>query len=88
MASMKATVAFGGNFVFHKIPYSGVSTTFDVDQSAVVATCVSPASGPSASLGTASSGIITVTLAAGGADTSGSVIIVTAHGKSIASSKP
>jgi len=88
MASMKATVAFGGNFVFHKVPYSGASTTFNVDQTAVVAVCVSPASGPTASLGTASSGLIEVTLAAGGSDTSGSVIICTSHGKSIASYKP
>ena len=88
MASMKATVAFGLNYVFHKIPYSGLETTFDVDQSAVVVTCVSPASGPGATLAAASAGLKTVTLAAGGVDTSGSVIIVTSHGKSIASYKP
>jgi len=88
MASFKAFVAYGCNYVFHQVPYSGSSTTFSVDQSADVAATVSPASGPTASLGDASSGLKTVTLAANGADEGGYVTVVTRHGKSIASHKP
>lgn len=87
----KGVIAFGANYVFHKVPYSGTATTFEVDQSATVATCVSPASGPTVSLestGDSSTFEKTVTLAAGGANDGGNVIICTTHGKSVASVKP
>ena len=79
---------FGENFVFSRVSYSGASTTFQVDQRAVSVAVVAPASGPSASLGAAADGLKTVTLAAGGANQGGSVIVCTAYGKSRASAKP
>jgi hypothetical protein len=88
MASDKATVAFGLNYVFHKIPYAGLETTFSVDQTCIVAVCVYPASGPTVSIAAASAGLKVLTVAAGGAEFGGNAIICTAHGKSIASSKP
>lgn len=85
--SDKYTDAFGTKFAFHRVPYSGSSTTFQVDQSATVASCIWPASGPTPTLGSASSGLKTVTLAAGGQNSGGFVVIVTAHGKSVGSNK-
>ena len=79
---------FGENFVFSKVGYSGAATTFQVDQRAVSAAVVAPAGGPTATLGAAADGLKTVTLAAGGANQGGSVIVVTAYGKSRASAKP
>lgn len=79
---------FGENYVFSRVAYSGASTTFDVDQRAVSVAVVAPASGPSATLGAAASGVKTVTLAAGGANQGGVVIVCTAYGKSRASAKP
>lgn len=80
--------AFGENFVFSRVSYSGAATTFSVDQRAVSVAVVSPASGPSASLGAAADGLKTVTLAAGGQNQGGVVIVCTSYGKSRASFKP
>lgn len=86
----KVVNAFSVNYVFHKVPYNGASTTFDVDQGATVAVCVEPASGPTATIAASAEGTFTqtITLAAGGASSGGNVIIVTTHGKTVASSKP
>jgi len=90
MASIgdKGVLVFGKNYVFHKVPYNGSSTTFSVDQGATVAVCVHPASGPTASIATASGGLHVITLAAAGANDDGNVIICTNHEKTVASSKP
>ena len=81
---------FGTNYVFHKVPYTGTAATFVVDQGATVAVCVEPASGPTATIAVSVEGTFTqtITLAAGGANSGGNVIIVTTHGKSVSSSKP
>jgi hypothetical protein len=78
--------AFGTKYVFHVVPYDGAVTTFDVDQTATVATVVDPASGPAVTLGSASGGLKTATVAAGGSHNSGTIVVVTRHGKSVASS--
>jgi hypothetical protein len=88
MASDKGAVAYGLNYVFHQVPYTGAVATFQVDQTCVVAVCVWPASGPTVSIAAASLGLKTLTLAAGGSESGGNVVICTAHGKSIASYKP
>mgnify|MGYP001588858488 CR=1 FL=1 len=80
--------AFGENFVFSKVSYSGASATFSVDQRAVSVCVVAPAGGPTATLGAAADGLKTVTLAAGGANQGGSVIVATAYGKARAGFKP
>lgn len=67
-----------------KIAYDATEVTFKVDQSAETAVAVLPASGaPTITLGAADSNFEkTVTLAAGSA--AGTVIIVTAHGSTVA----
>lgn len=88
--SEKPVIAFGENFVFHRIPYSGQATTFVVDQRATSAAVVAPVSGPSVSIAAAvdNSAVKVITLAAGGANQGGHVIVVTAYGKSRAGFKP
>lgn len=84
----KVVQAFGLTYVFHSVPYTGKATTFQTDQGVTVATVVEPASGPSASIGTASNGLVTITLSAGGANVGGRAVVVTSHGKGISSFKP
>ena len=84
----KATTAFGLNYVFHTIPYTGSATSFSVDQGVSNVAVVEPASGPTASIGATSSGLTTVSLTAGGANVGGRVVVVASYGKSRASSKP
>lgn len=86
--SDKNVFAFGTNYVLHSVPYSGQATTFSVDQSASSVAVVDPSGGPTATLGSASSGLKTVTLAAGGANIGGRVVVVTAHGTHVGSAKP
>lgn len=70
-----------------KIAYDGTDVTFKVDQSAVSAVAVLPASGaPTVTLGAPDSNFEkTVTLAA--AASPATVIIVTVHGKTVASTR-
>lgn len=84
----KPVFAFGENFVLSSVPYSGVATTFSVDARASSVAVIAPASGPTATLGSASGGLKTVTLAAGGANQGGAVIVATAYGKARAGFKP
>jgi len=78
------TKAFGKAFSFHLVDYQGdVASTFQVDASARTVATIWPASGPSASLGSASAGLKTVTLAAGGAQLAGKVIVVVGHGAGV-----
>lgn len=80
-ATDKVTRAFGRAFTFHEADYDNVAgSTFSVDASARTAVCVVPASGPSVTLGSASAGLKTVTLAAGGASVGGKVVICCWHG--------
>jgi hypothetical protein len=78
----------GRNFKLHKIPYDGSATSFDVDQSATAVAVVEPASNqPTATLGAASNGLKTVSIAAGGGNLNAAVMVVVAHGQSVSSSK-
>jgi hypothetical protein len=72
-------------YTFNRIGYRGVQTTFDTDQSAIAAVAVFPASGPTCTVGSASSGLKTVTVAAGGANSAGTAVIVVTHGTTVAS---
>ena len=80
-SSDKNTTAFGKAFSFHLVDYFGDSTTFQVDASASVVATVWPSGGPAATIAAASAGLRTVTLAAGGAQIAGKVIVVATHGK-------
>ena len=85
-------VLFGKKYVAHKVAYSGAATNFDTDLSVgSLPVCIDPATGgPTASLGTAGAtndNLTRVTLAAGGANYGGVVIILCAHGTSVASTK-
>jgi hypothetical protein len=85
-------VLFGKKYVAHKVAYRGAETVFDTDLSVGSApVCIEPVSGgPAASLGTpgaTNNNLTRVTLAAGGAHTSGAVVILCAHGTSVASTK-
>lgn len=82
MASMDSAVvkAFGKAFTFHQVDYDGSATTFQVDASARAGASIAPASGPTVTLGSAASGLKTVTLAAGGSHTGGKVVVVIWHG--------
>ena len=75
-------------YKFSKLLYDGTAVTFKVDQSAESVVVILPASGaPAATLGTSDSNFEkTVTLAAGSA--TAAVIVVTAHGKTVAGVKP
>ena len=84
-SGQKAVEAFGGKYVFHQVPYDGSATSFSVDQTATVVSVVAPSSGPTVTLGAGSGSLKTVTVAAGGSNLGGHVVIVTAHGKGIAS---
>ncbi len=84
----KPTFAFGLNYVFHSVPYTGQSTTFQVDQGVSVATVVEPASGPTVTIGATSNGLTTLTLAVGGSNVGGRVVVCASYGKSRASFKP
>jgi len=80
---------FGTQFVFLRVAYSGRAVSVSVDQPCVSVSVISPTSGgPSASLGSASGGLKTLTLAAGGSSIGGAVIVVLNSGKTSASSKP
>lgn len=86
----KATRAFGRAYTFHEADYDQyLGSTFVVDASARTAVCVTPASGPTVTLGSANSGAVgsatpagtkTVTLAAGGQSVGGKVTICCWHG--------
>lgn len=80
--------AFGQNYKISRVSYSGSSSTFLVDQSATGVAVISPVSGgPSVSIGSADSNFEkTVTLAAGGA--SGTVTVIITHSGTVASTKP
>ena len=71
-------------YKFSKLAYDGTAVTFKVDQSAVSAVAVLPASGaPAVALGSSDSNFEkTVTLASG--SSSATVIVVIAHGKTVA----
>lgn len=75
----ETVMEFAGTFYkITKVAYVGASMTFQVDATAISSTSVMPASGaPAASLGSASSGEKAVTLAAGSA--SATVTVVTVH---------
>ena len=70
-----------------KLAYDGTAVTFKVDQSAISAVAVLPASGaPTVSLGATDSNFEkTITLAAGAS--SATVVVVTAHGQTVAGTK-
>lgn len=81
MASTDVNVkAFGRAFSLHLVDYDGTATTFQVDASARAGAAIAPASGPTVTLGSASAGLITVTLAAGGSHTGGKVVVAIWHG--------
>jgi hypothetical protein len=80
---------FGTQFVFLRVAYSGAAVAVSVDQPAVSASVLSPDSGgPTVSLGSASGGLKTLTLAAGGTSVGGAVIVVLNSGKTSSSFKP
>jgi len=80
---------FGTQFLFLRVAYSGQAVSVSVDQPCVSAAVLSPASGgPSVSLGSASAGLKTLTLAAGGVSVGGAVIVALNSGKTSASTKP
>ena len=83
-------ISFNGRkFKIHRVPYSGAAATFDTDQSATGASVIEPvSSAPSVSLGSASNGLITVTVAAGSVVDGAAVTVVVVHGASISTSKP
>lgn len=80
----------GRKFTIHNVGYnSGVATTFSVDQSATGVALVEPVSGgPTLTLGSASSGLKTVTAAAGGVGLNNAITVIVVHGASISTSKP
>lgn len=83
------TTEFSGRFYkISRISYSGIATTFVVDQSASSASAIEPASNaPTVTLGAADGNFErTVTLAAGGA--SGPVTVITTHNGTPAGPKP
>ena len=82
-------ISFNGRkFKIHRVPYSGVAATFDTDQSATGVSVIEPVSGaPSVSLGTAASGVKTVTVATGPTVDGAAVTVVVVHGASISTSK-
>jgi hypothetical protein len=88
----ETTFQFAGTFYkLSKVPYSGVATDFKVDQSAVSAVLLEPASGgPTVTLGAADSSFEkTVNIAAGGTNEGGTVTVISAHtGSTLSSSKP
>ena len=83
----KPVFAFGQNYVLHSVPYSGSATSFTVDQRVRVATVVDPASGPTATIGSTSNGLTTISLSAGGQNIGGRVVVATAYGKARAGHK-
>ena len=89
--SQKTVMLFGKKYVAHEVPYSGVSVVFDTDLSVTAANVINPVSGgPTLSLGTAgatNNNLTRITLAAGGGNDGGKVIILCAHGTSVASTK-
>jgi hypothetical protein len=74
-------------YKFSQISYDGTEVTFKVDQSAESAVVILPASGaPTASLGSSDSSFEkTVTLSSGSA--SATVVVVIAHGQTVAGAK-
>lgn len=88
-APSEQVISFNGRqFKIHSVGYLGAATTFSVDQSATGVFIVEPVSGgPSVSLGSASVGLKTVTVAAGGSGLSGNVTVIVVHGASISASK-
>lgn len=79
----------GRKFKIHNVGYTGVAATFSVDQSATGVALVEPVSGgPTLTLGSASSGLKTVTAAAGGVGLNSSITVIVVHGASISTSKP
>lgn len=72
--------AFGRNIGLWKVSYNGAATTFNVDQTAVNAVVVTPASGPSLTLAAGSAGEKQISVAAGGASDGGFIIVATSHG--------
>ena len=78
----KSVTAFGQNYVFTSVPYTGSATSFSVDQGVSVAVVAEPASGPTATIGATSNGLTTISLAAGGSNVGGRVVVVTSYGKS------
>jgi hypothetical protein len=76
---------FGANYVFLRCGYAGLADSVTVDQGATKVTVVSPASGgPTLTLGSASStGTKTVTIAAGGLNAGGAIVILVNGGKSV-----
>ena len=83
----KAMVFSGVEVVLQRIPYRGIATTYTVDYRVDVVAVIAPASGPTLSLGTSTfnttthvAGDKTVTVAAGGANKAGYIIV--AAGKS------
>jgi hypothetical protein len=81
-------VEFSGKFYkITRISYDGTATTYKVDQSAINAVALEPASGaPSVSLGAADSSFEkTVTLAAG--STAATITVVVAHAGTPAGTK-
>lgn len=80
--------AFGLNYVFTSVPYTGQATTFTVDQGVGVAVVAEPSGGPAATIGATANGLTTISLAAGGSNVGGRVVVVTSYGKSRGSFKP
>ena len=81
-------VEFSGRFYkITRVGYDGTTTTFKVDQSAISAVALLPASGaPAVSLGSGDSSFEkTVTLASG--STAGTVTVVIAHAGTVAGTK-
>lgn len=80
---------FGKYFSFYRVGYEGAAVSFNTDASAVSAAVLAPSSGgPSVTIAASgTTGLDTVTLAAGGSSEGGVVIVVVNHGKSIAGHK-
>lgn len=77
----KAMVFAGVEVVLQRVPYRGQATTYTVDFRTDTVAVIAPASGPTLSLGSSTSrGDKTVTVAAGGANKAGYIIV--AAGKS------
>lgn len=82
-------ITFGGQtFVLSIVPYNGKATTFSLDQTAVAVAVAAPTSGPTLTLGSASNGTKTVTVARGGQNIGGVIYVISSHGKGVSSFKP
>jgi len=83
----ETVLEFAGAFYkISKVSYAGASMTFQVDPTAVSVASVMPASGaPTATLGSVSNNEKAVTLAAGSA--AGTVTVITVHNKVPSGSK-